>query len=65
MDVRAIKHAAKLSEWSEHIRVCRSSGKPVKAWCEENGINVKSYYLCMHGHNVELRKCYNPLSKPA
>lgn len=44
MDVRGIKHAAKLSEWSERIRVCRSSGIPVKTWCEENGINVKSYY---------------------
>lgn len=44
MDVRAIKHATKLSEWSERIRVCRSSGIPVKTWCEENGINVKSYY---------------------
>ena len=44
MDVRAIKHATKLSEWSERIRVCRSSGIPVKNWCEENGINVKSYY---------------------
>ena len=44
MDVRAIKHAAKISEWSERIRACRSSGKPVKTWCEENGINIKSYY---------------------
>ena len=44
MDVRTIKHAAKLSEWSEHIRACRSSGEPVKTWCEENGINIKSYY---------------------
>ena len=44
MDVRAIKHAAKLSEWSEHIRACRSSGEPVKTWCEKNGINIKSYY---------------------
>ena len=43
MDVRAIKHAAKLSEWSERIRACRSSGKQVRTWCEENGINVKSY----------------------
>lgn len=44
MDVRTIKHATKLSEWSERIRACRSSGEPVKTWCEENGINIKSYY---------------------
>lgn len=44
MDIRAIKHVAKLSEWSERIRACRSIGKQVKTWCEENGINIKSYY---------------------
>ena len=43
MDVRGIKHAAKLSEWSERIRACRSSGKPVRTWCEENAyVPVKS-----------------------
>ncbi len=51
MDVRAIKHAAKLSEWQERILACRSSGIPVKRWCEENNISIKSYYrwerLCM------------------
>ena len=44
MDVRAIKHAAKLSEWEERILACRSSGIPVKIWCEENNISIKSYY---------------------
>ena len=44
MDVRAIKHAAKLSEWEERILACRSSGIPVKTWCEENNISIKSYY---------------------
>ena len=44
MDVRAIKHAAMLSEWGERIQLCRSSGKPVTRWCEENRIHVKNYY---------------------
>ena len=44
MGVREIKHTAKLSEWSERIRTCRSSGKSVKAWSEEKGITIKSYY---------------------
>ena len=44
MEIRTIKHAAKMSEWGEHIRLCRSSGKPVSVWCKENNINVKSYY---------------------
>ena len=24
---------------------CRSSGKSIAAWCEENGINIKTYYF--------------------
>ena len=44
MDVGAIKHAAKLSEWEERILACRSSGIPVKKWCEENNISIKSYW---------------------
>ena len=59
MDVRAIKHAAKLSEWSERVRACRSSGKQVKAWCEENEINIKSYYrweqLCIAEASKQMR----------
>lgn len=44
MEVRAIKHAIKLSEWKERIQACRSSGKTITAWCEENRINTKTYY---------------------
>ena len=44
MDVRAIKHVAKMTEWSERIRACRSSGMPVKEWCAENRVGIKSYY---------------------
>ena len=44
MEIRTIKHAAKMSEWGKHIRSCRTSGKPVSVWCKEIHINVKSYY---------------------
>ena len=44
MDVRAIKHAAKLAEWSEKIQACRSSGMTVKEWCEQNHVCSKTYY---------------------
>lgn len=44
MEVRAIKHTINLSEWKERIQACRSSGKTVTAWCEENRINTKTYY---------------------
>mgnify|MGYP000957927475 FL=1 len=42
--VRAVKHMARLSEWKERIIVCRNSGQPVQRWCEQNGINPKTYY---------------------
>lgn len=34
----------KLAEWSEKVVSCRSSGKKVKEWCEENGVSPGSYY---------------------
>ena len=34
----------KLAEWSEKVSSCRSSGKTVRDWCEENGISPGSYY---------------------
>ena len=42
--VRVVKHMARLSEWKERIIDCRNSGQPVQAWCEQNGINPKTYY---------------------
>ena len=31
-------------KWLDIIRVCRTSGLTVNAWCSENGIRRKSYY---------------------
>ncbi len=44
MGVQAIKHEAKLAEWTEKMQQCRSSGKSVKGWCDEQGIRTKTYY---------------------
>ena len=44
MGVQAMKHAALLQEWSARITECRTSGKSVKAWCNEQGIPIKTYY---------------------
>ena len=44
MGVQAMKHAALLQEWSARIAECRTSGKSVKAWCNEQGIAIKTYY---------------------
>ena len=42
--VQALKHAARLQEWSAKVAECRSSGNSVKAWCAEHGIALKTYY---------------------
>ena len=44
MGVRAIKHEALMQEWTARIAECRSSGMTVKAWCEAQGISIKTYY---------------------
>lgn len=44
MGVQAMKHAALLQAWSGRIAECRSSGKTVKAWCEAEGVSIKTYY---------------------
>ncbi len=44
MKAREEKHQAKLAEWEERVKECRSSGQNVKEWCEEQGIGYQTYY---------------------
>lgn len=44
MQVQKLTHEVRLQKWSEIIRSCRNSGKPIKTWCSENNINLKTYY---------------------
>ena len=39
------KHESYLQLWRSRVMDCRSSGKSVAVWCEENGINIKTYYF--------------------
>lgn len=34
----------RLAVWTQRIADCRSSGKSVKNWCQENDISEKTYY---------------------
>ncbi|MBP3427694.1 MAG: IS66 family insertion sequence element accessory protein TnpB [Clostridia bacterium] len=34
----------RLAVWTQRIAGCRSSGKSVKHWCQENDISEKTYY---------------------
>ena len=38
------KHESYLQLWRGRVMECRNSGKSVAVWCEENGINIKTYY---------------------
>ena len=49
MGAREATHAYRLHKWIEIVSQWRSSGKTVKAWCEGNGVNIKS----THGYNYE------------
>ena len=44
MKVQELAHRARVAEWQEKIRKCRSSGMSVTCWCAENQISPKTYY---------------------
>ncbi len=44
MDVQKLTHEVRLQQWSKTVKECRSSGKSVKAWCDGQNINIKTYY---------------------
>lgn len=42
--ISEVKQELRLREWSEQIERQQSSGLSVEQWCDENGINPKTYY---------------------
>ena len=44
MKVQEAKEQIKLRGWAMQIDACSKSGLPVRRWCAENGVAVKSYY---------------------
>ena len=48
MNANEAKHEARVSEWAERVRECRSSGLSVKAWCAERKIKPATYYRWEH-----------------
>ncbi len=45
MTIRGAGKMAYLRVWSQRVTECRESGLPVNRWCQEHGINVKTYYI--------------------
>ena len=44
ISLNTAKHESYIQIWRERVMACRSSGKTIVDWCEENGINLKTYY---------------------
>lgn len=44
MTTRDVKHAVKLQEWGQMVKLCQESGLPINEWCEQNSIKPSSYY---------------------
>ena len=42
--ITAVKQEVRLRDWAEQIEAQQASGMTVQKWCEENGINPKTYY---------------------
>ncbi len=44
MTIYDIQNAQKTPIWKQRIIECRSSGKGVKEWCKEQGLDFTTYY---------------------
>lgn len=42
--ITTIKRNVQLQEWTKQIKEQQESGMTVKAYCAQNGINLKTYY---------------------
>jgi len=53
-----IKSVSNLQKWIPIVTECCNSGQSKKSWCEERGIDVKSYFYYQ-------KKVYNLIKEPA
>ena len=44
LTIRGARQQKSLLEWSRRVADCRGSGVSVSRWCEEHGVNRKTYY---------------------
>ena len=52
--IREIKKQVRHKEWAAMVQECQSSGKNVEEWCNENGINISTYYKRLNVIRTEL-----------
>ena len=44
MEIGSVRRSAQFGQWAEMVQECRNSGQTVQSWCEDNGVNIKTYY---------------------
>ena len=44
MNMKKISHEMNLKKWTGIVEECRNSGQTAVKWCDENNINIKTYY---------------------
>ena len=44
MEAQKTAHEYRMHHWIEKIRQCRNSGMTIKAFCQSQDLNIKSYY---------------------
>lgn len=44
MQLQEVKKQTNRQEWARMVMACRNSGLGVQKWCDQNGINTKTYY---------------------
>jgi hypothetical protein len=44
LDTQEIASQYRLSKWAHLIAECKSSGKKISEWCEENNLSTSSYF---------------------
>ena len=43
-EIAKVKKEVKLKQWAEMVQLRNESGLTVSKWCDQNGVNVKTYY---------------------
>lgn len=54
--VTLTKSEFRMQQWTALIQSCQSSGRTVASWCEENGINIKTYYYWLRKLRLKTMK---------
>lgn len=63
-EIEAIKTEVRERNWEAMVRECRQSGLSVKAWCEQNGINLNTYYVRLRKLREKVCREIVPIEAP-